>query len=110
MELIPFTYENTTIRIVEIDSQPWFVAKDVCGILGLGNMHSSLAALDEDERGLHTMENSSGTREVVVISEPGLYSLILRSRKPEAKASSAGSPTKSCLQSARVAAISPLMR
>lgn len=85
MELIPFTYENTTLRVVEIDSQPWFVAKDVCDILGLGNMHSSLAALDEDERGLHTMESSLGTRGMVVISEPGLYSLILRSRKPEAK-------------------------
>lgn len=86
MELIPFTYKNSTLRIVEIDSQPWFVAKDVCGILGLTNMYSSLAALDEDEKALHTMEGSSGTREMVIVSEPGIYSLILRSRKPEAKA------------------------
>ena len=70
---------------VEIDSQPWFVAKDVCGILGLTNMYSSLAALDEDEKALHTMEGSSGIREMTIISEPGIYSLILRSRKPEAK-------------------------
>ena len=66
--------------------EPWFVAKDVCDILGLGNMHSSLAALDEDERGLHTMDTPSGNQEMTIISEPGLYSLILRSRKPEAKA------------------------
>nr|DAF23136.1 MAG TPA: repressor domain protein [Caudoviricetes sp.] len=85
MELIPFTYGDSSLRVVEIDSQPWFVAKDVCDILGLGNMHSSLAALDEDERGLHTMDTPSGTQEMTIISEPGLYSLILRSRKPEAK-------------------------
>jgi len=59
--------------------------KDVCGILGLANMRSSLAALDEDEKGVHTMDTLGGNQEMTVISEPGLYSLILRSRKPEAK-------------------------
>lgn len=47
---------------------------------------SSLAALDEDEKGVHTMDTLGGNQEMTVISEPGLYSLILRSRKPEAKA------------------------
>ena len=85
MELTQFTYGDSSLRVVEIDSQPWFVAKDVCGILGLANMRSSLAALDEDERGVHTMDTLGGNQEMTVISEPGLYSLILRSRKPEAK-------------------------
>ena len=85
MELTQFTYGDSSLRVVEIDSQPWFVAKDVCGILGLANMHSSLAALDEDEKGVHTMDTLGGNQEMTVISEPGLYSLILRSRKPEAK-------------------------
>lgn len=85
MELTQFTYGDSSLRVVEIDSQPWFVAKDVCGILGLANMRSSLAALDEDEKGVHTMDTLGGNQEMTVISEPGLYSLILRSRKPEAK-------------------------
>lgn len=85
MELTPFTYGDSSLRVVEIDSQPWFVAKDVCGILGLANMRSSLAALDEDEKGVHTMDTLGGNQEMTVISEPGLYSLILRSRKPESK-------------------------
>lgn len=80
MELTQFTYGDSSLRVIEIDSQPWFVAKDVCSILGLANMRSSLAALDEDEKGVHTMDTLGGNQEMTVISEPGLYSLILRSR------------------------------
>lgn len=86
MELIPFTYKNSALRTLEINSQPWFVAKDVCDILELASMHTSLRILDEDEKGVHTMHTPSGNQEMTIISEPGLYSLILRSRKPEAKA------------------------
>lgn len=86
MELILFTYGDSSLRVVEIDSQPWFVAKDVCDILGLTNIRPSLAALDEDERGVHTIYTPGGNQEMTIISEPGLYSLILRSRKPEATA------------------------
>ena len=64
-------YKNSPIRIVEKDGEPWFVAKDVCNILEIKNSRDTLnKCLDEDER----------------VSEAGLYSLILRSRKPEAKA------------------------
>lgn len=86
MELIPFTYGDSSLRVIDIDSQPWFVAKDVCGILGLTNIRPSIAALDEDEKGVHTIYTPGGSQEMIVVSEPGLYSLILRSRKPEAKA------------------------
>lgn len=86
MELTQFTYKNTALRTLEINSQPWFVAKDVCDILELTNIRPSLAALDEDEKGVHTIYTPGGNQEMTVISEPGLYSLILRSRKPEAKA------------------------
>ena len=82
-----FNHLGNDIRVMtDEQGEPWFVAKDVCGVLELGNMHSSLAVLDEDERGLHTMETPSGDQEMTIISEAGLYSLILRSRKPEAKA------------------------
>ena len=75
-----------SLRDVERKVQPWFVAKDVCDILEMGNPRSSLALLDEDEKGVHSMDTPGGKQEMTIISEPGLYSLILRSRKPEAKA------------------------
>ena len=77
--------EFGAVRVVEKVGEPWFVAKDVCDCLELGNPRTSLALLDDDERGVHTMDTLGGVQEVSVISEAGLYSLILRSRKPNAK-------------------------
>ena len=86
-QIIPFRYaEARELRTVSINGEPWFVANDVAAILELGNMHSSLALLDEDERGLHTVDTLGGQQSVTIVSEAGLYSLILRSRKAEAKA------------------------
>lgn len=79
-----------SLRVAERDGQPWFVAKDVCDCLELENVSEALRALDEDER--FTVSNPEGNPragiplQFNIISEPGLYSLILRSRKPEAKA------------------------
>jgi len=72
-------------RVVERDGEMWFVAADVCRVLELGNMRSSLALLDGDERGVHTVDTPGGPQAVSIISESGLYALLLRSRKPEAK-------------------------
>jgi prophage antirepressor-like protein len=84
--LAVFSFPETgqNVRTVTLDTEPWFVAVDVAEILDLGNLHSSLAHLDDDERSLHTVER--GQRSMSIVSEPGLYSLILRSRKPQAKA------------------------
>ena len=79
-------YKDNPVRIIEKDGEPWFVAKDVCNVLELANPRSSMALLDEDERGVHSMDTPSAKQEMAIISEAGLYSLILRSRKPEAKA------------------------
>ena len=79
-------YKDTPVRIIEKDGEPWFVAQDVCNVLELANPRSSMALLDEDERGVHSMDTPSAKQEMAIISEAGLYSLILRSRKPEAKA------------------------
>lgn len=81
-----FRYNDHEVRVTLVDGEPWFVASDVATVLDLANVHSSLAALDADEKGIHTVETLRGPQQVVVINEPGLYSLILRSRKPEAKA------------------------
>lgn len=73
------------LRVVMMDDALWFVANDACKILEIGNPRSSLALLDDDEKGVHTIDTPGGTQRMIIVSEPGLYSLILRSRKPEAK-------------------------
>ena len=70
---------------MEKDGEPWFVAKDVCDCLEVGNSRDAVATLDEDEKGVATIDTLGGAQEMATISESGLYSLILRSRKPEAK-------------------------
>lgn len=62
-----------------------FVARDVCACLGIGNTGDVIAALDDDEKGIDSIDTPGGRQEMSTVSEPGLYSLILRSRKPEAK-------------------------
>ena len=84
--------ENVSVRTKVIDGEPWFVAKDVCMMLGIQNSRDTLAkVLDDDEAGVATIytRSSNGVeqyREVGIINESGLYHLIFISRKPEAKA------------------------
>ena len=73
-------------RSILIDGEPWFVAVDVCRALELENTARSLSRLDDDEKGVHSMNTLGGIQRMSVVSESGLYSLILGSRKPEAKA------------------------
>lgn len=70
------------VRALTIDSQPWFVAKDVCGALGLSNVSVALQRLDDDERSKFNLGRQGETN---IITEAGLYSLIMASKKPEAK-------------------------
>lgn len=78
--------EFGTVRAVTLDGEPWFVAADVCRALGLGNSSDVIKRLDEDERTLVSIEGASNGLPVNAVNEPGLYALILGSRKPEAKA------------------------
>ena len=85
--VVPFQNEtlNCTVRAVVKDGEPWFVAKDVCNALSIADSKSSLRFLEDEEKGVHSMHTLGGTQQVSIINESGLYSLILRSRKPEAK-------------------------
>jgi prophage antirepressor-like protein len=74
------------VRLVTRDGEPWFVARDVCAVLGIRNVADSLAGLDDDERGVATTDTLGGEQQVSIVNESGLYSLIFRSRKSEAKA------------------------
>lgn len=84
VELFRDAYAGSNLRGLLIDGMPWFVTADVLALLDLNR--SSVAALDADEKGVHTLDTPGGAQQVSIISESGLYSLILRSRKPEAKA------------------------
>lgn len=77
-----FMYEGSQVRTVIIDDQPWMVAKDVCDILEISNPTQAISRLEDDER---SMFNIGRQGEVNIVNEYGLYSLILGSRKPEAK-------------------------
>ena len=70
------------IRVTDQNGEPWVVAADVCRALDIGNPTQAIARLDSDESTLISNEG----REMNIISEPGLYALVLGSRKPEAKA------------------------
>lgn len=78
-----FNYEGHQVRTVIKNEEPWFVIADVCQILALSNPTESLRALDEDEKS--TLRISEGGPERNIINEAGLYTLIIRSNKTEAK-------------------------
>ncbi|MDA1557680.1 phage antirepressor [Bacillus cereus] len=74
------------VRTMVQGENVWFVAKDVCDVLEIKNHRTSISILDEDEKGVHSMDTLGGIQQLQTINESGLYSLVLRSRKPQAKA------------------------
>ena len=83
-----FMYNDKQVRtVVGEDGEPRFVAADVCGVLELQNVTEALRGLEEDEKSIFRIADSAGREfPTVILTEPGLYSLVMRSRKPEAKA------------------------
>lgn len=82
-----FDFKGNQTRVVMVDGEPWFVAKDVCNILGYANSRKALTDhVDDDEKGVTKSDTLGGEQDMNIISEPGLYTLIMRSNKPEAKA------------------------
>lgn len=86
-EIQTFNFNAASLRtLTDENGDPWFVAKDVCDILSLENSRKATADLDPDERNTVTISDGiPGNPNKTIISEPGLYKLIMRSRKPEAK-------------------------
>lgn len=84
--LQPFQYGAHEVRTLLIDGEPHFVANDLCGVLDLTDPRKSVNLLDEDERNTVPVIDSLGrSQQTFVVTEAGMYSLVLRSRKPEAK-------------------------
>ena len=85
-EIQSFTSERFgLIRIVDRDGEPWFVAKDVCECLGVVNSRDAVARLDDNEKDVGKADTLGGSQDMTLISESGLYALIMRSNKQEAK-------------------------
>lgn len=80
-----FNFGNNEVRVLEINNEPWFVAKDVCDVLEIGNPSQALSRLDDDERNTIILNEGIGNPQKSIVNEPGLYTLILGSRKPDAK-------------------------
>lgn len=84
--LTQFTFHNDyDVRIIDIDGELWFVASDVASALDYRMASDMTRSLDDDERGTHNLRTPSGSQDLTIINESGLYSAILKSRKPEAK-------------------------
>lgn len=79
-----FNFDGTQVRTVMIDNEPWFVAADVCTVLGIANSRDALTRLDDDEKGVANTDTLGGTQKVSIVNEPGLYGLTWTSRKPQA--------------------------
>ena len=86
VEVFNFSQNRTPIRVQVINNEPWFVAKDVCEVLGIVNHKDAASRLDDDETRGSVMPTPSGRQECKMVNESGLYSLIFQSRKPEARA------------------------
>lgn len=83
-ELQVFEYQTKEVRTVQMGGEPWFVLKDVCAVLGINNSRMVADRLDEDEKGVSSIDTLGGVQNMNVVNESGLYHVILRSDKPEA--------------------------
>lgn len=79
-------HENDKFRVIDRNGEPWFVLSEVCGKLDIGNPSAAAARLDDDEKGVISVDTLGGRQNATIINESGLYNLIVTSRKPGAKA------------------------
>ncbi|MCZ8933698.1 Bro-N domain-containing protein [Escherichia albertii] len=73
-----FAFDDKNVRVVAKDGEPWFLASDLCDVLGVDI--TSIRKLDDDEKGLHSMHTLGGSQQMAVVSESGMWTLILRCR------------------------------
>lgn len=81
-----FEYEDSDkFRVIDMNGEPWFILSEVCSRLEISNTSDAASRLDDDEKGIATIDTLGGRQRKRIINESGLYSLILTSRKPAAK-------------------------
>jgi len=84
-DLTEFDFNTQQVRVITIEGLSWFVAKDVCVILGIANVSEALRLLDEDKKSIASMYTNGGNQDMSVISESGMLVLVSSNEKPEAK-------------------------
>lgn len=80
-----FTFNQNQVRTIIKNGEPWFVAKDVCDVLEINNDRQALVRIPEQHKGVSLTDTLGGKQRISVISESGLYRLVLRSDKPQAE-------------------------
>ncbi|CQJ12660.1 phage antirepressor [Yersinia mollaretii] len=73
-----FKFDGQDVRVITKDGEPWFLASDLCDVLHLDT--TSIRKLDDDEKGLHSIQTLGGAQKVAVLSESGMWTLVLRCR------------------------------
>lgn len=86
MSLLPYTYNDQPVRVLDIDGEPWFVLADLAKVLDIAAPARLAARLDEGVRQTHTLETPGGPQSMTIVSEAGMYEVVIRSDKPEAVA------------------------
>ncbi|EAS0269342.1 hypothetical protein E7939_21865 [Salmonella enterica] len=83
-DLMPFEYEGHSVRTVVIEDEPWFVLADLCKVLDLPNRAMVARRLGDDMKGVTQIDTPGGRQEMTIVSEAGMYEVVIRSDKPEA--------------------------
>lgn len=86
MTELAYTFQGTALRTMLIDTEPWFVLKDICDVLGIQNSRRVYSEmLEDDEKDVRKTYTLGGEQEVQVVNEPGMYTVILRSNSEQAR-------------------------
>lgn len=85
-----FSFEKSPVRTILVSGAPWFSSADVGKILQLSNIRASVALLDDDEKGVNTIDTPGGKQEISIVSESGLYALISKAAVQKPRSFAAG--------------------
>lgn len=83
--ITPFSYEGREVRVLDINGEPWFVLADLCEVLGIRNSRMAATRLDEADVRKADISSSGQRRAMIIVAEPGMYDLVVRSDSPVAK-------------------------
>lgn len=83
--IIPFTYSGQDVRTVAVDGEPWFVLADLCAVLDIANPRNVASRLADDMKGVRPVDTLGGVQQMTVVSEAGMYAVVMRSDKPQSE-------------------------
>ena len=81
-----FQYQDIPVRTVTVEGEPWFVLADLCKVLEIANARNAAARLDDSLKGVRLIDTPGGRQKMTIVSEAGMYEVVIRSDKPEAAA------------------------